>query len=78
MKRSFTVEQSGKKFATIGRADGYWAVRWLSKTKRRAVWKGQQYVAEVREPGKIVWAWHSSVTSPFIAICPKITQRGER
>ena len=66
-RRSFTVEAAGKKFATVCRADGYWVMTWLSKTKRRAAWKGRQFVDGIREPRKYVWAWHGSLPSPFIA-----------
>ena len=68
MQRTFTVEQDGRKFATVCRADGYWTTTWRSKTKRRATWKGQQFVAGLRIPGRLVLAWHGSVPSPFLAI----------
>lgn len=48
MNRSFSVEPCGKKFATVCRTDGYWSITWLSKNRRLAVRKGEEFLAGKR------------------------------
>lgn len=67
-KRSYEVSFFRGKFRTQCRIDGFWVCSWFSKTKRRAIWKGDQFVVGKREPRKLVWAWHSSAKSPFLAL----------
>lgn len=48
MTRTFDIEPRGKKWATVCRTDGYWSITWLSKTKRRARQKGEEFVSGER------------------------------
>lgn len=46
--RGYSVEPSGKKFLTVCRTDGYWSITWLSKNKRRAKQKGDEFISGKR------------------------------
>jgi hypothetical protein len=65
-KRTYSVQPQGSKFETVARIDGYWVGSWLSKRKRSAERKGEQFIKKIREPGRVVWAWHKSIKSPFL------------
>lgn len=46
--RTYTIEPQGKKYATICRTDGYWSITWLSKNKKQAKRKGDDFVSGKR------------------------------
>lgn len=48
MKYTYEVIPQGKKFATVCRTDGYWFITWLSKNKKRAHAKGEEFVNGTR------------------------------
>lgn len=48
MGRSYSIEARGKKFATVCRTDGFWSITWLSKNKKAARRKGEDFVSGKR------------------------------
>lgn len=48
MKRTYSVKPHGKKFATICWTDGFWSNSWLSRSKRIAKRKGDEFVSGKR------------------------------
>jgi hypothetical protein len=45
---SYEVVQQDSKFATVCKTDGYWSITWLSKNKKRAHVKGQEFMNGTR------------------------------
>ncbi len=45
---TYEIRPHGKKFVTVCRADGYWVTSWVSKNKRRARRKGEEFVIGAR------------------------------
>ena len=41
--KTFSVDPYGYKFATVCRTDGYWSITWLSKNKKAAARKGDEF-----------------------------------
>lgn len=48
MSRTYSIEQWGKKFATVCRTDGFWSITWLSKSRKSAKRKGDNFVSGKR------------------------------
>jgi|TARA_R110000744_G_C19149771_1_gene539277 hypothetical protein len=46
--KTFSVDPYGYKFATVCRTDGYWSITWLSKNKKAAARKGDEFVSGKR------------------------------
>lgn len=64
MSRTYTIEPHGKKFATVCRTDGYWSITWLSKNKRAAKRKGDEFVSGKRtDMRKYVTRWGETLNT---------------
>jgi hypothetical protein len=46
--KTYEIEQRGKWFATVCRTDGFWAITFISKNKRAAKRKGDEFVSGKR------------------------------
>ena len=46
--RTYSIEEKGRKFATVCREDGFWAITFLSKNTRRARQKGEEFISGER------------------------------
>ena len=46
--RTYEIEQSGKRFKTVCRTDGFWSITFTSKNKRTARKKGEEFVSGER------------------------------
>lgn len=48
MTRTYSIEPRGRRFATVCRTDGYWSITWLSKNRKVAKRKGDDFVSGKR------------------------------
>lgn len=66
-RRSYRVIQRGKRFHTVALTDGFWSSEWVSKKRRKAVEKGEAFVAGRRPLPRVVWVSRSPALAHFLS-----------
>lgn len=71
MSRTYRIETRGKKFATVCRTDGYWSITWLSKNRKAAERKGDEFVSGKRTAMRKYVTAYGQVVNRFKSQNPK-------
>jgi hypothetical protein len=70
-RRSYRVIERGKRFHTVALTDGLWSAEWVSKKRRKAVEKGEAFVAGCRPLPRVVWVPRGPTMAHFLSFAKR-------